>query len=83
MGFHQRTEYNKRIMKIGESGEEITPDGGFVHYGVVRNDYVLIAGSVPGSVKRLIRMRDAIRPPDVRFDGVNIVYVSTTSKQGR
>ncbi len=83
MGFHQRTEYKKRIMKIGENGEEVTPSGGFVHYGVVRSDYVLISGSVPGSVKRLVRMRDAIRPPKVQFDGVNVVYISTTSKQGR
>ena len=83
MGFHQRTEYNKRLLKIGENGEEITPKGGFLHYGVIRTQYVLIAGSVPGSVKRLIRMRDAIRPPKAQYDGVNIVYVSTSSKQGR
>lgn len=83
MGFHQRTEYNKRLIKIGENGEEITPKGGFLHYGVIRSHYVLVTGSVPGSVKRLVRMRDAIRPPNVQFDGVNIVYVSTTSKQGR
>ncbi len=84
MGFHQRTEYNKRIIKIGENGEEITPSGGFVHYGVVRSDYVLVAGSVPGPVKRLIRMRDAIRPPrKVVYEGVNVLYVSTSSKQGR
>ncbi len=83
MGFHQRTEYNKRIIKIGENGEEVTPDGGFVHYGVVRSHYVLVSGTVPGSVKRLVRMRDAIRPPKAQFEGVNVVYVSTTSKQGR
>ena len=83
MGFHQRTEYNKRVIKIGDNGEEITPKGGFLHYGVIRTQYVLIAGSVPGSVKRLVRMRDAIRPPKAEYDGVNIVYVSTTSKQGR
>ncbi len=83
MGFHQRTEYNKRILKIGENGEEVTPAGGFVHYGVIRNEYVLVSGSVPGSIKRLVRMRDAIRPPDATFEGVNVLYVSTTSKQGR
>lgn len=83
MGFHQRTEYNKRLIKIGENGEEITPKGGFLHYGVIRTQYVLVTGSVPGSVKRLVRMRDAIRPPKAEFDGVNIVYVSTASKQGR
>jgi len=83
MGFHQRTEYNKRIIKIGEDGSEITPNGGFLHYGIVRNEYVIVAGSVPGSVKRLVRMRDAIRPPEAGLEGINLIYVSTTSKQGR
>jgi len=83
MGFHQRTEYNKRIIKIGENGEEITPSGGFVKYGVVRNEYVLIAGNTPGPVKRLIRIRDAVRPPKCEYTGINVVYVSTASKQGR
>lgn len=83
MGFHQRLEFNKRILKIGNNGEEVTPKGGFPHYGVVRGDYVLIAGTVPGTVKRLVRMRDAIRPPKAEFTGVNLVYVSTSSKQGK
>jgi len=82
-GFHQRIELNKRIIKIGENGQEITPAGGFLHYGVIKNHYVLISGTIPGSVKRLIRMRDAIRPPKQIFEGVNVVYISTTSKQGR
>jgi large subunit ribosomal protein L3 len=83
MGFHQRTEFNKRIVKIGDNGEEITPNGGFVHYGIVKNDYVMVSGSVPGTIKRLIRFRDAIRPPSAIYEGVNVIYVSTTSKQGR
>ncbi|MFX0177429.1 MAG: 50S ribosomal protein L3, partial [Candidatus Hodarchaeota archaeon] len=29
LGFHQRTEYHKRIMLIGENEEEINPKGGF------------------------------------------------------
>ncbi|MCS7118959.1 MAG: 50S ribosomal protein L3 [Archaeoglobaceae archaeon] len=83
MGFHQRLEFNKRIIKIGNNGEEITPKGGFQHYGIVRNDYILISGTVPGAVKRLVRIRDAIRPPKSDFAGVNIIYVSTSSKQGK
>ncbi|MEM0330177.1 MAG: 50S ribosomal protein L3 [Archaeoglobaceae archaeon] len=83
MGFHQRLEFNKRIIKIGNNGEEITPKGGFPHYGVVRGNYVLISGTVPGTVKRLVRIRDAIRPPKAEFTGVNLVYVSTSSKQGK
>ena len=83
MGYHQRTEYNKRVLKIGENGEEITPAGGFPHYGVVRNQYVLLHGSIPGPAKRLISMRDAIRyQRGVTVEKPEISYISTTSKQG-
>jgi len=83
MGYHQRTEYNKRVLKIGENGEEITPSGGFQHYGVIRNSYILIHGSIPGPAKRLIGMRDAIRyQRGVKVEKPEISYISTTSKQG-
>ncbi len=65
LGFSKRTEYNKRILKIGEDGKEITPKSGFVNYGVVKGDYVLIQGSVPGPRKRLIMLRSAVRPPRI------------------
>jgi len=67
LGFQTRTEFNKRILKIGEKGEEVTPKGGLKNYGVVKTDYLLLEGSVPGPKKRLIRLRAAIRPPKVRF----------------
>ena len=62
MGFHQRTEYHKRIMKIGENEEEINPKGGLINYGIIKNDYLLLLGSIPGPKKRLIRIRKTIRP---------------------
>src|SRR6056297_389684 len=32
MGFHQRTEYRKRILKMSEDPDEVNPDGGFIKY---------------------------------------------------
>jgi large subunit ribosomal protein L3 len=82
-GYHQRTEVNKRILKIGADGAEITPAGGFLHYGVVRNNYLLVHGSVPGPVKRLIRLRDPVRyTRGIQVQQPDIRYVSTASKQG-
>lgn len=82
-GFHQRTEHNKRILKIGTDGAEITPAGGFPHYGVVRNNYLLVHGSIPGPAKRLIRVRDAVRyTRGIDIQQPDIRYVSTSSKQG-
>jgi large subunit ribosomal protein L3 len=62
-GFHQRTEYNKRILLISRSDKEenINSKGGFNHFGRVTGDYVILRGSVPGVPKRLVKMRVAIR----------------------
>ncbi|MHA1595292.1 MAG: 50S ribosomal protein L3 [Candidatus Baldrarchaeia archaeon] len=82
LGYHQRTEYNKLILKIGECGEEVVPSGGFPHYGVIKGDYIILLGSVPGPAKRLIRLRYAIRPPDNNpfITPPKIVYLSLSSK---
>ena len=82
MGYHQRTELNKRILRISNPEEsEITPAGGFLNYGEVTNPYILFQGSLPGPSKRMLRFRDPIRP---RSDNQEVVltYVSTSSKQG-
>ena len=82
MGYQQRTEFNKRVLRISENGEEINPDGGFLHYGLVRNPYVMIKGSVPGPTKRLIRIRPAIRQREHMERIPSIQYTSLRSKQG-
>lgn len=83
VGYHQRTEYNKRILKIGTDGEEVTPNGGFLNYGVVKTSYVLVHGSIPGPAKRLVRFRDPGRLGYVRLEKApELTYVSKESKQG-
>ncbi|MFQ6085052.1 MAG: 50S ribosomal protein L3 [Candidatus Bathyarchaeia archaeon] len=62
MGCSKRTEYNKRILKIGSKGMEITPKSGFTNYGVIKGDYVVVSGSIPGPSKRLVFMRYPARP---------------------
>jgi len=81
-GLHQRTEFNKRILKMGDKGEDVTPAGGFMGYGSVRNGYMLIAGSVPGAAKRLIKLRDAVRNLGPVVEKAEVLYVSKESKQG-
>jgi len=82
MGYHQRTEFNKRLMAIGSDGSEITPKGGFPGYGLVSNQYILIKGSLPGPVNRLMRMRNATRPGQNFVKAPSFLYVSKESKQG-
>ncbi|RRJ30288.1 50S ribosomal protein L3 [Halocatena pleomorpha] len=80
MGYHQRTELNKRIISIGD--EDVTPDGGFINYGEVDGEYLLVKGSVPGPKQRLIRFRPAVRPNDQPRLDPEVRYVSTESDQG-
>ena len=81
MGFHQRTEYNKLIMKIGNNGSEITPKGGFLRYGVINTEYVMLKGSVPGTTNRLVLIRVAARPPP-EAPAPKIEYMHVASAQG-
>ncbi|RAH06461.1 MAG: 50S ribosomal protein L3 [Methanobacteriota archaeon] len=82
VGYHKRTELNKKILRISNPEEsEITPAGGFLNYGEVRNPYMIIQGSLPGPAKRLLRFRDATRPRK-SVGEVEVTYVSTSSKQG-
>ncbi|MGB9740416.1 MAG: 50S ribosomal protein L3 [Candidatus Bathyarchaeia archaeon] len=84
MGFHQRTEYNKRILKIGNDGKEITPKGGFIRYGIVHGPYLLLEGSIPGTEKRPIKLRYPARPPrGVSEEPPQITFVSLESPQGK
>jgi large subunit ribosomal protein L3 len=83
MGFHQRTEYNKLIMKVGNNGSEITPKGGFLRYGVINSDYIAVKGSVPGTRNRLILLRHSARiSPEAEAQAPKIEYLSTMSAQG-
>lgn len=59
-GFHHRTEMNKKVYKIGKKGDashkattefdvtdkDITPMGGFPHYGIVNEDYIMLKVSL-------------------------------------
>ncbi len=80
MGYHTRTEYNKEIIFVDEKPEKVNPKGGFLRYGLVRTDYVLIRGSVPGPAKRLIRLVEAIRGqhPPSQFE---FQHINTEAKQ--
>ena len=82
MGYHQRTEYNKRILKIGIDGKNVTPKGGFLKYGEVKGTYVIVDGSLPGPAKRLVRLRHPARSPKkIPETPPNITYISLESMQ--
>lgn len=84
MGFHQRIEYNKRILKIGKDGKEVTPKGGFIRYGSVKGSYALMEGSIAGTEKRPIGLRVPARPPrNIPEEAPQITEISLESPQGK
>jgi large subunit ribosomal protein L3 len=77
-GFHQRIEYNKRIMVMSNTGKEefiINPDGGFKHFGNVNGDFIIVKGSVPGTYRRLIKLRKQIRKEPKKIIKPNVLEV--------
>ncbi len=82
MGYHQRTEYNKWIIRIDNEISKVNPKGAFPHYGIVNNAYLLIKGSVQGAQKRLVMLTKALRPDyKVPKEAPKIVSVNLESKQ--
>jgi len=84
MGYHQRIEFNKRILKMGKDGKEVNIKGGFLRYGNLKSPYIVIEGSVPGTEKRTIKLRVPARPPSqVPETPPQVTYVSLESQQGK
>jgi large subunit ribosomal protein L3e len=98
-GYHHRTHLNKKIYQMGRSvsvdakqatttfdltEKTITPMGGFVGYGTVRNDYLMIKGSVAGPRRRVITLRRPMAPQTSRKMTEKIVlkFIDTSSKLG-
>ena len=61
MGYHLRTEYNKQIIKMSADANEVNQPGGINHYGILKNSYLLVKGSVVGPKRRAVLLTQAIR----------------------
>ncbi|GHJ89261.1 hypothetical protein NliqN6_5663 [Naganishia liquefaciens] len=96
-GYHHRTETNKKIYRIAdgtsdESGatayditkKTINPMGGFPHYGLVKNPFVMLKGCTAGPKKRVTVLRKSLAPPTSRaaLEKVDLKFIDTSSKFG-
>ncbi|KAI7189012.1 60S ribosomal protein [Hortaea werneckii] len=97
MGYHHRTSVNHKVYRIGKGTDEgnastdfdvskkqITPMGGFVRYGEVKNDFVLLKGSVPGVKKRVMTLRKSMFTHTARraLEKIELKWIDTSSKFG-
>lgn len=96
-GYHHRTEINKKIYRIGASGDakscmteqdltekSITPMGGFPHYGIINEDWLMIKGAVVGVKKRPITLRKSLLLHSKRsaLEEIKLKFIDTSSKFG-
>jgi large subunit ribosomal protein L3e len=98
-GFHHRVELNKKIFRLGKSQEKdpangkcttdltdktITPLGGFVGYGTIKHDFLLLKGSVVGHRKRAITLRKPLHLTGSRAgsEKIELKLIDTTTKFG-
>jgi large subunit ribosomal protein L3 len=76
MGYVQRLVRNLRVLRIVENPDEVNKPGGFHKYGVVRNTLVMLSGSVPGTPKRLVKMRISARKLEAKAEPPVLTYVN-------
>jgi len=96
-GYFHRTEMNKKIYRIGKKGDKtscqtdadlteksITPMGGFVRYGEINEDWVMIKGSCVGVKKRPLVLRRSLMVHSSRkhLENIDIKFIDTSSKLG-
>ncbi|KAL8276258.1 hypothetical protein RQP46_011332 [Phenoliferia psychrophenolica] len=96
-GYHHRTELNKKVYRLGKAGAEnsattefdttvktITPMGGFVRYGIIKNDFVVIKGTCPGVKKRVVTLRKSLINHTSRkaLEQISLKWISTASTFG-
>ncbi|KAI5952325.1 RPL3 [Candida jiufengensis] len=97
-GYHHRTSINHKVYRVGKGGDSsngatefdrteksINPMGGFVRYGNVNNDFVLLKGSIPGTKKRVVTLRKSLYVDTSRraLEQVNLKWIDTASRFGK
>ncbi|EKD04480.1 large subunit ribosomal protein L3 [Trichosporon asahii var. asahii CBS 8904] len=96
-GYHRRTTINHKIYRIDNGTNEgsgstefdltkksINPVGGWSHYPLIRNDFVMLKGSIPGVKKRVITLRKALRVHTSRthLEEITLKFIDTSSQLG-
>jgi len=84
-----RTENGKEVHTNGSTEfdltqKSITPLGGFVRYGEVKEDFILLKGSVQGPARRPITIRKTLVVSTSRsaLEKVNLKWIDTGSNYG-
>jgi len=76
---------NSGSTEVDVTEKNVNPLGGFPHYGIVKQDFVMIRGCCIGSKKRAITLRKSLSiKPGKRFaeEKISLKFIDTSSKYG-
>lgn len=100
LGYYHRTQINQKVYRVGAGAvrginnnasteadahvKNITPIGGFPHYGIINEDFLLLRGNVMGPRKRQITIRKTLVPQTKSFalHKLDVKFIDTSSKIG-
>merc|ERR1719198_2352968 len=100
LDFFHRTQMNQKVYRVGAGAnggvdnnastendpdtKNITPLGGFPHYGIVNEDFLLLKGGVMGPRKRQVTIRKTLLEPSKSWHAAKteIKFIDTSSKIG-
>ncbi|KAI6205651.1 60S ribosomal protein L3 [Aphelenchoides besseyi] len=70
--------------EFDNTSKDINPMGGFPHYGLVKQDFLMIRGCCIGSKKRPITLRKSLQKHGKRFayEKIALKWIDTSSKYG-
>jgi len=76
--------HNNASTEFDLTQKSITPMGGFPHYGEVKEDFLMLKGSVQGPPKRVITIRKSLHIPTSRsaLEKIQLKWIDTSSKMG-
>lgn len=80
-GYHLRTQNNNLVIKIVQNAQDVNPKGGFIRYGLLKNEAIIVKGSVPGAKKRTVILTKPIHLYK-KIELPTFVSVNRSSQQG-
>ena len=77
-------EHKNATTEFDLTEKSITPMGGFPHYGIVNEDYIMIKGCCVGVKKRVLTLRKTLLNQTSRSaqEEISLKFIDTSSKFG-
>ena len=77
-------ESHKAMTEFDRTDKDITQMGGFPHYGIVKDDYIMIRGCCMGAKKWVVTLRKYLlkQTSCIALEEIKLKFIDTSSKFG-